>query len=59
MINEIGTFVRGNTKATQKQIEFATSLIKELGYDLDDYNLEEMHRAEMRSLIDDLRIELG
>lgn len=42
---------------TQAQIDYARDLIKKLGYDLDEYDLSGMTRAEIADLIRDLRTE--
>lgn len=44
--------------ATPKQIEYATLMISELGYDLDDYNLPDMTVSEISQLIKELKEEL-
>ena len=46
------------TKPTQKQLDYATYLINELGYDMDWYALEAMSRTQLGKLIDELRKEL-
>ena len=50
--------INGKAKATQKQIDYAKKLIDELGYDLDDYELEKMTLGEMINLLGDLQQEL-
>ena len=50
--------IYGSMPATQKQIDYAKKLIEELGYDLDDYELEKMTRGEMINLLGDLQQEL-
>ena len=50
--------IKGKAKATQKQIDYAKKLIDELGYDLDDYDLEKMTLGEMSNLLGDLQQEL-
>ena len=37
---------------------YAEALLRELGYDLDDYPLSEMSKQEVSKLIDDLKDEL-
>ncbi len=44
--------------ATPEQIEYATSMINELGYDMDDYNLPDMTVSEISQLIKELKDEL-
>lgn len=55
----LGTYIHGSAPATQKQINYAKKLIEELGYDLDDYELEKMTHGEMINLLGDLQQELG
>ena len=45
-------------QATKAQIMYAEALLRELGYDLDDYPLLEMNKQEVSKLIDDLKDEL-
>lgn len=45
-------------QATNAQIAYAQALLRELGYDLDDYPLSEMSKQEVSELIDDLKDEL-
>mgnify|MGYP000982699901 CR=1 FL=1 len=45
-------------QATKAQIMYAEALLRELGYDVDDYPLLDMDRQELSELIDDLREEL-
>lgn len=45
--------------ATQRQIEYATNMIAELGYDINDYDLESMSKQSISILIDDLKEELN
>ena len=45
-------------QATKAQIMHAEALLRELGYDLDDYPLLEMNKQEASKLIDDLKNEL-
>ena len=45
--------------ATQRQIEYATNMIVELGYDINDYDLESMSKQSISILIDDLKEELN
>lgn len=45
--------------ATQRQIKYATDMIAELGYDIDDYDLESMSKQSISILIDDLKEELN
>ena len=42
---------------TNSQIQYARDLITKLGYDIDDYPLEEMSRKEISKLIDELKAE--
>lgn len=44
--------------ATPEQIEYATGMINELGYDMDDYNLPDMTSSEISQLIKELKDEL-
>lgn len=52
------------TKPTQKQLDYARSLMAELGYDCDNIyemcnkDLYDMTRKEVSQLIDDLKDEL-
>ena len=43
---------------TKGQLEYAKILLRELGYDIDDYPLLDMDRAEVSELIGELREEL-
>ena len=43
---------------TKGQLEYAKILLRELGYDVDDYPLSEMSKQEVSELIDDLKDEL-
>ena len=45
-------------QATKAQIMYAEALLRELGYDIDDYPLSEMSKQEVSKLIDDLKDEL-
>ena len=45
-------------KATRAQIAYAESLLRELGYDVEDYPLSEMGKKEVSELIDELKEEL-
>ena len=44
--------------ATAGQIEYATSLLEQLGYDVDEYNLDSMDVWEIGKLIGELKDEL-
>lgn len=44
---------------SQAQIDFATDLLEQLGYDVDDYNLSQMNRDEISALIKELLEERG
>ncbi len=46
-------------KATQAQIDYAESLMKKLGYDPNNYDLESMTRWAISELIDELKEEWG
>ena len=46
-------------KPTVQQIRYAEDLLRKLGYDLDDYDLEHMTREEVSELIDELKQEWG
>ena len=46
-------------QATQKQVHYAEALIMELGYDLDDYDLNSMSFGEVSTLIDEMKSERG
>ncbi|MBP2635027.1 MAG: hypothetical protein H6Q72_934 [Firmicutes bacterium] len=46
-------------KATPKMIEYAQGLIGQLGYDLDDYDFNNMTFEQVRELIDELKDERG
>ena len=43
---------------TKGQLEYAKILLRELGYDVDDYPLLDMDSAEVSELIGELREEL-
>lgn len=43
---------------TEAQIRYATSLLDELGYDAEEYELFSMSRQDMSALIDQLKNEL-
>ena len=45
-------------KATRAQISYAEKLLRDLGYDIEDYSLSEMGKWEASELIDDLKDEL-
>nr|DAQ51946.1 MAG TPA: Protein of unknown function (DUF3072) [Caudoviricetes sp.] len=45
-------------QATNAQIAYAQALLRELGYDLDDYAVEDMSKQQVSELIDDLKNEL-
>jgi len=45
-------------QATNAQIAYAQALLRELGYDTQDYPLSEMSKQEVSKLIDDLKDEL-
>ena len=45
-------------QATIAQILYAYALLRELGYDFDDYPLVEMSKQQVSELIDDLKDEL-
>ena len=45
-------------KATRAQIAYTEKLLRELGYDIEDYPLSEMDKQEVAKLIDDLKDEL-
>ena len=47
-----------NEHPTQAQIEYASKLLKMLGYDIDDYDFEIMSRWGISNLIDNLKDEL-
>lgn len=44
-------------KPTDYQVKIATRLLRNLGYDVDDYDFEEMNRWEASDLIDELKQE--
>ena len=44
-------------KPTTAQIYYATDLIEKLGYDIEDYDFDNMTRSQMARLIDELRDE--
>ena len=44
--------------ATVGQIEYATNLLKQLGYDVEEYNLDGMEVWEISKLISELKDEL-
>ncbi|MEN6414362.1 MAG: hypothetical protein ABFC84_16615 [Veillonellales bacterium] len=46
-------------RPTAKQIEFATELLQQLGYDPDDYDFSSMDFQEVSKLIDELKDERG
>ena len=45
-------------KATRAQIAYAEKLLRDLGYDIEDYPLSEMGKREASKLIDELQDEL-
>ena len=45
-------------RATKAQVAYAQALLRELGYDLDDYAVEDMSKQQVSELIDDLKDEL-
>ncbi|WP_302815508.1 hypothetical protein [Selenomonas flueggei] len=45
-------------QATKAQILYVKALLRELGYDTQDYPLSEMSKQEVSELIDDLKDEL-
>lgn len=45
-------------KATRVQISYAEKLLRDLGYDIEDYPLSEMGKKEVSELIDELKDEL-
>ena len=45
--------------ATQRQIEYATDMIEELGYDINDYDLNSMTKQAISELINDLKEEMN
>lgn len=49
--------MREAVKPTPSQIKYATKLLKTLGYDVDDYDFEEMDRWEVSDLINELKQE--
>ena len=44
-------------RPTKKQIEYAADLLDKLGYDKDEYGLENMTQAELSELIGELQDE--
>lgn len=44
---------------TKEQIKHAEDLLRNLGYDVDDYDFEEMDRWEVEDLISGLKSELS
>ena len=46
------------SEATQSQIKYAKILIQQLGYDLENYDLENMTGWEISNLIGELKEEL-
>lgn len=45
-------------KPTEDQVKEATKLLRDLGYDVDDYDFEEMNKWEVEDLISGLQAEL-
>jgi hypothetical protein len=45
-------------QATKAQIVYAQDLLRELGYDLEDYPVEDMSKQQVSELIDELKDEL-
>nr|DAS04189.1 MAG TPA: Protein of unknown function (DUF3072) [Caudoviricetes sp.]DAT02734.1 MAG TPA: Protein of unknown function (DUF3072) [Caudoviricetes sp.] len=43
---------------TKGQLEYAKILLRELGYDLEDYPVEDMSKQQVSELIDELKDEL-
>lgn len=46
-------------RPTDRMIEYAIALLKELGYDPDDYDFDKMTFEQVRDLIDELKVERG
>lgn len=46
-------------RPTAKMIDFATSLLEQLGYDRDEYDFDNMTFEQVRDLIDELKDERG
>lgn len=44
---------------TKAQVAYAQDLLRKLGYDLDNYDFEEMDKQEVSELIDELKAEWG
>lgn len=44
---------------SQIQIDFATDLLEQLGYEIDDYDFSQMNRDEVSALIKELLKERG
>ena len=42
---------------TKGQLEYAKILLRELGYDLEDYPVEDMSKQQVSELIDELKDE--
>ena len=55
---EIGKIARIK-RPTSAQLDYARFLMAELGYDEDDYDIENMTRSRLANFIDDLRYERG
>jgi hypothetical protein len=46
-------------RPTSNQIELATNLLEQLGYDMDTYDFDSMDFEEVSELIDELKDERG
>ena len=44
-------------RPTENQIKYATDLLRKLGYDLNEYDFDEMDREEVSELISELKEE--
>ena len=44
-------------KPTASQIKYATDLLRKLGYDVADYDIDKMTKQEVSELIDELKDE--
>lgn len=51
--------VRYSGQPTEKMVNFAKTLIDQLGYDQDDYDFDRMSFEECKNLIDELKDERG
>lgn len=59
MSYDLNEIAKGGGFATDAQIKYTERLLRQLGYDPDDYNLDCKSKREVSNLIDMLKEELG